>query len=74
MDIISKTRGRLRLRLQHIYDLCKSKNICQNDDGDDAESLDEKKVNLQNHFLLIYIYTVIVIGISVTHTICMQYE
>ncbi|EDV28888.1 uncharacterized protein TRIADDRAFT_49721 [Trichoplax adhaerens] len=43
IDIISKTRGRLRVRLQHIYDLCKSKNICQNDDGEDAEGLDEKK-------------------------------
>uniref|UniRef100_A0AC34Q0A5 DNA-directed RNA polymerase subunit n=1 Tax=Panagrolaimus sp. JU765 TaxID=591449 RepID=A0AC34Q0A5_9BILA len=32
-DIIQKTRGNLRKRLTMIYDLCKSKTICEGDDG-----------------------------------------
>ena len=44
MEILSKTKGQPKKRFQHVYDLCKSKTMCE--DGDSVETGEdgEKKV------------------------------
>jgi len=39
MDILNKTKGQLRKRQAHIYDLCKTKKVC--DGGAEMEKNDE---------------------------------
>ena len=47
-DIINKSKGQPRKRMDHIYDLCKGKNICEGgdemdkkkDEGDDYQVCD----------------------------------
>ena len=36
---MSKSKGQLRKRLAHVYDLCKGKNICEG--GDEIDKLEE---------------------------------
>jgi len=47
-DIVAKSKGQLRKRMAHIYDLCKGKNICEGGDEidrmDDGAGADGKKV------------------------------
>jgi len=38
-DIVSKSKGQLRKRMAHIYDLCKGKNICEG--GDEIDKMDD---------------------------------
>jgi len=38
-DIVLKSKGQLRKRLAHIYDLCKGKNICEG--GDEIDKMEE---------------------------------
>ncbi|ELU15060.1 hypothetical protein CAPTEDRAFT_170227 [Capitella teleta] len=50
-DIVSKSKGKGRQRLAHVYDLCKGKNICEGGDEIDKEQsepgAEEKKVRKQ---------------------------
>ena len=49
-DIVAKSKGQLRKRMAHIYDLCKGKNICEGGDEidkmDDLNGADGKKVGV----------------------------
>ena len=38
-DIVGKSKGQLRKRLAHVYDLCKGKNICEG--GDEIDKKDD---------------------------------
>jgi len=38
-EILAKSKGQLRKRLAHVYDLCKGKNICEG--GDEIDKLDD---------------------------------
>ena len=37
VEILSKTKGQPRKRFQHVYDLCKGKNICEGGDTMDQQ-------------------------------------
>ena len=46
-EVLAKTKGQLRKRQTHIYDMCKGKDICDGGEmekSDDPESKDAKKV------------------------------
>ena len=38
-DIVAKSKGQLRKRMAHIYDLCKGKNICEG--GDEIDKMED---------------------------------
>uniref|UniRef100_A0A7E4VMI7 DNA-directed RNA polymerase subunit n=1 Tax=Panagrellus redivivus TaxID=6233 RepID=A0A7E4VMI7_PANRE len=44
-DILSKTRGNYRKRLTMIYDMCKTKSMCESDDGPMEDEMDPDKLN-----------------------------
>ena len=46
-EVLAKTKGQLRKRQAHIYDMCKGKDICDGGEmerSDDPESKDSNKV------------------------------
>ena len=43
-EIVSKTKGSLKKRLNLIYDLCKSKAICEGDDGPEDDEMNETTI------------------------------
>lgn len=54
MDVLNKTKGQLRKRQAHIYDMCKAKRICdggteleKNEDG--IEGQETKKVGSERN-------------------------
>lgn len=55
-DIVAKSKGQLRKRMAHIYDLCKGKNICEG--GDEIDKVDDvtggeaKRVSVQMFFFI----------------------
>ena len=58
-DIVSKSKGQLRKRLAHIYDLCKGKNICEGGDEidkiEDGTGAEGKRVCVSFIYCVIYI-------------------
>ena len=40
-DIISKSKGHPRKRLSHVYDLCKSRKVCEGGDEMEKANMDE---------------------------------
>ena len=42
-EILTKTRNQPRKRFAHLYDLCKTRNICEG--GEDMEKMEENQEN-----------------------------
>lgn len=83
-EILSKTNTQPKKRMQHIYDLCKGKNVCEGGDEMDTtlmtnpentEDTEKKIVSIYvNHNIVTIIITIIISTMIIIITIIMYYK